>query len=98
MHMYDMKGQISVALIQPYRSSGTMLPISSWVILPSNHIATERSTGGVISVQTVTCTAGQHVFIRGPEAMGVLSAAGAKCASTTRSPPRPPWLQLSGTM
>ena len=46
----------------------------------------------------VTCTAGKQVCIIGPMAQVALSAAAAKCASTTPWLPRLLQLQLNGTM
>ena len=53
---------------------------------------------GVISVPMAICTDGLQLSATGPLALDALSAAAAKCASTTPWPPRLPQLQLSGTM
>ena len=58
----------------------------------------EKSGGYVISAQMATCTAGRPLLSTEAMAGVALSAAGAKCASTTPCPPRLPRWQLSGTM
>ena len=98
MHMHSRRVQISASLIQRYSSSGIMLPMLSWATLSSNHKATNRSGGHVISVQMDIDTAGQHLSSIEPTATGVLSAVATKCASTTPWLPRLPWLQLNGIM
>ena len=75
--------QISAAFVQLYSSSGIMLPMLTWAPLTSHQGLAGRSHGYVISVQMATCTAGRRLSTAGPEALVVLSAAAAKCASTT---------------
>ena len=52
----------------------------------------------MISAQMAICTTGRQLLPTGAVALAALSAAAAKCASTTLWRPRLPWLQLSGTM
>ena len=58
MHTDSTQAQTSAVLIHVCKSSGTMLPTLSWVTLLSNHIATRKSGGRVISVQMGISTAG----------------------------------------
>ena len=96
--VYSRKAQTSADLLQLFSSNGTMLPTHTWVLLTSSHTATRMSGGDVISAQMATCTAGRPPLQTGAVALVALSAAGAKCASTTPWQPRLPGWQLSGTM
>ena len=75
-----------------------MLPMPTWVLLTSHQRMAGKSSGYVISAQMATCTAGMPLLPTGATAGVALSAAGAKCASTTPWPPRLPRWQLNGTM
>ena len=95
MRIESTPAQTSAVLTHVCKSSGTTLPTLSWV---TNHTATRKSGGHVISVQMGTCTAGLQLCIAGAADVGVLSAVAKRCASITPWLPRLPWLQLSGTM
>ena len=75
-----------------------MLPMLTWAVLSSNHIATQRLDGYVISALMATCTAGQPQCFTEQMALVIPSAAAEECASTTPWLPRRPHWQLSGTM
>ena len=91
------KAPISVLLVQPYSSSGTMLPMLTWATSSSNHKALGRSSGPANNVQTATCTDGQQLSIAGAQAVDVPNAAARKNASTVLWLPKLLRLQLSGT-
>ena len=77
------EARISAALIQICRSNGTTLLMLGWATLLSDHTATRRSSGYVISVQLDTCTAGKRLSAIAVQVVGVLCVAAVKYASTT---------------
>ena len=86
IRLHSREAQISAASMQLYNSSWTMLLMLTLATVSSHCTATKRWDECVVSAQLATCTAGQPPCLARQTAVAVLSAAAARCASTS------PWL------